>query len=140
MPTVQDLHPHRDRTGEHTKWMEHAEELEGLADPLESATIAIAVIDDALCPCTPPSPQVIAPAADAAPAVCLKMDSLKPPTLCLDSTPYDLKQWKMKFGTYFHRTSCKRPLDGARGHAQRLLWMHRGPPQDQDTTPRRPQR
>ncbi len=42
---------------EHAKWKERAEELEQvLADSLESAATAIAVIDAALCPRTPPPP------------------------------------------------------------------------------------
>ncbi len=72
---------------------------------VESAATAIAVMDDALRPRTPPPPihPVIAP--PAAP-VRTMMDSLKPPTLCLDSTPYDLKQYKTKFSTYFRRSCC----------------------------------
>ena len=83
---------------EHTKWKERAEELEQvLADSVESA---------ALRPRTPPPPPVLPAAAPPPPPVRTMMDSLKPPTLCPDSTPYDLKQWKRKFGTYFRRSGC----------------------------------
>ncbi len=92
---------------EHAKWKERAEELEKiLAESLESAATAIAVIETALRPRTPPPPPVPPVAAPAAAPVRTMMDSLKPPTLCLDSTPYDLKQWKRKFGTYFCRSGC----------------------------------
>ena len=91
---------------EHAKWKERAEELEQvLADSLESAATAIAVIDAALRPRTPPPPPAL-PAAAPPPPIRTMMDSLKPPTLCPDSTPYDLKQWKRKFGTYFRRSGC----------------------------------
>ncbi len=90
---------------EHVKWKERAEELENvLADSLESAATAITIIDTALRPRTrPPVHPVVAPAA--APSRTM-MDSLKPSTLCLDSTLYDLKQWKKKFGTYFRTSGC----------------------------------
>ena len=92
---------------EHAKWKERAEELEQvLADSLESAATAIAVIDVALRPCTTPPPPVLPAAAPPPRPIRTMMDSLKPPTLCPDSTPYDLKQWKRKFGTYFRRSVC----------------------------------
>ncbi len=91
---------------EHTKWKERAEELEKvLAESFESAATAIAVIETALRPRTPPPPVHPVAAPSAAP-IHTMMDSLKPPTLCLNSTPYDLKQWKRKFGTYFCRSGC----------------------------------
>ena len=92
---------------EHAKWKERAEELEQvLADSLESAATAIAVIDVALRPRTPPPPPVLPAAAPPPRPIHTMMDSLKPPTLCPDSSMYDLKQWKRKFDTYFRRSGC----------------------------------
>ncbi len=91
---------------EHTKRKERAKELElVLAESLESAATAIAVINAALRPRTPPPPPAL-PAAAPPPPIRTMMDSLKPPTLCPDSSLYDLKQWKRKFDTYFHRSGC----------------------------------
>ncbi len=129
---------------EHAKWKERAEELEQvLADSLESAATAIAVIDAALCPRTPPPPSAPPAAAQPPPPLPIRtmMDSLKPPTLCPDSTPYDLKQWQRKFGTYFCRSGCDLwIMERARGQAQRLLRMHRASSGDQDPAPRGLQR
>ncbi len=92
---------------EHAKWKERAKELEQvLADSLESAATAIAAIDAALCPRTPPPPSR-ATGSCSAPSPDPHNDGLAEAAHAVpDSTPYDLKQWKRKFGTYFRRSDC----------------------------------
>ena len=103
---LQDLHPRRDRQARARQMVGTRSWRESLPTPWN--------------PPPPPSLSSMPPSALAPrprhrrrslqppsrPRALTMMDSLKPPTLCLDSTPYNLKQWKRKFDTYFRRSGC----------------------------------